>query len=262
MSGAVSGDGMIFRGDALAGKHILVTGASSGIGRNAAAMIAACGARLALVGRNAERLERSLAALPGTDHRAAAADISSFDAAHDLLVRLAGEDGPFDGVFHAAGMAAVRMAKLLNVAHLDAMLGTATNGALGIAKACAKQPVMRDGGSILFMTSVAGQRGTAGMTAYSTAKAAIGGLTRSLAAELAPRGTRVNEIVAGAVETEMHASLTANLDGSAREAYRDLHLLGFGGPEDVSAAAVFLLSDAARWITGTSMVVDGGYMVR
>jgi len=200
--------------------------------------------------------------LAGDGHDAVQADISVFDAAHELAVRLAAEGGAFDGVFHAAGMAAVRMAKLLNVAHLDAMMGAALNGALGIAKACAKQSVMRDGGSIVFMASVAGQRGTAGMVGYSAAKAAIGGLTRSLAAELAPRSIRVNEIVAGAIETEMHAAITGNLDAASRDAYRDLHMLGFGKTEDVSSAAIFLLSDAGRWITGTSLAVDGGYMAQ
>jgi len=253
---------MIFRDDALAGKRILVTGATSGIGRDAAAMMAACGARLALVGRDAERLQRTLAELQGEGHAAEQADIGSADAAHDLLVRLARDGGAFDGVFHAAGAAAVRMAKLLNVAHLETMMGGGAYGALGIAKACAKQSVMADGGSILFMSSVAGQRGTAGMVGYSAAKAAIGGLTRSLAAELAPRGTRVNEIVAGAIETEMHAAITGNLDAASQDAYRDLHMLGFGKTDDVSAAAIFLLSDAARWITGSSMVVDGGYMAQ
>lgn len=253
---------MIFRDDALAGKHILVTGATSGIGRNAATMMAACGAQIVLVGRDTDRLGQALAGLQGDGHKTEAADISSLDAAHDLLVRLARESGAFDGVFHAAGMAGVRMAKMLNAVHLETVMGAAVNGALGIAKACAKQSVLRDGGSILFMASVAGHRGTAGMVGYSTAKAAIGGLTRSLAAELAPRGTRVNEIIAGAIETEMHAAITGNLDQASQDAYRDLHMLGFGQPEDVSAAAVFLLSDAARWITGASIAVDGGYMAQ
>lgn len=253
---------MIFRDDALAGKRILVTGATSGIGRDAAAMMAACGAQLVLVGRDETRLRESLTALSGDGHVAEQADVASAQTAHDLLVRVAAEHGTLDGVFHAAGVAAVRMAKMLNEAHLAAMMGAAVEGGLGVAKACAKQSVMRDGGSILFMSSVAGHRGTAGMVGYSTAKAAIGGLVRALAAELAPRGTRVNEIVAGAVETAMHAEITGKLDQASQDAYRAMHMLGFGRPEDVSAAATFLMSDAARWITGSSLVVDGGYMAK
>jgi NAD(P)-dependent dehydrogenase (short-subunit alcohol dehydrogenase family) len=250
---------MIFRDDALAGKRILVSGASSGIGRGAAAMMAACGARLILVARDAERLQESLGSLSGTGHAAWPADIASVDGAHDLLVRVAGEGGPLDGVFHAAGLAAVRMAKLLNEKHLTAMMGAALNGALGIAKACAKQSVMRDGGSILIMSSVSAQRGTAGMVGYSAAKAAVGGLTRSLAAELAPRGTRVNELISGAVETPMHANVVKDLDQASLEAHRDCHMLGLGRIDDIAPIATFLMSDAARWITGASIAVDGGY---
>lgn len=100
------------------------------------------------------------------------------------------------------------------------------------------------------------------MTAYSAAKAAVDGMMRSLAVELAPRGIRVNSIAAGAVETAMHGRLANTLPSAAMEAYEAKHLLGFGRPEDVASAAVFLLSPAARWITGTTMVVDGGFTVR
>jgi len=250
---------MIFCNDALAGKRVVVTGATSGLGRAAATMAAACGATLLLVGRDEGRLQESLAGLTGSGHAAIGADIASLDAAHDLLVKVTRDHGPVDGVFHSAGIAALRMAKMINAAHTAALMGAAVNGALGIAKACAKQAVMNDGGSIVFMSSVAGQRGKAGMVGYSTAKAALGGLTRSLAAELAPRRTRVNEIVAGAVETPMHADIVGRLDESGLQAYRGMHMLGFGQPDDIANAVVFLLSDASRWVTGASIAVDGGY---
>jgi len=250
---------MIFRDDALAGKRLLVTGATSGLGEHAATYLAAAGAAITLVGRNGARLAEAQSALPGSGHFAHMADLSSIDTAYDALSELAKHHGAFDGVFHAAGIAALRLAKMINVEHRAAVFGAAVDGSLGIAKACAKKSVMHDGGSIVFMASVAGQRGKPGMTVYSAAKAAIGGLTRSLAAELAPRRIRVNEIVAGAVETPMHLDIVKNLDDAGTAAYRDMHLLGFGRPEDVSAAVVFLLSDATTWITGASIPVDGGY---
>lgn len=250
---------MIFRDDALNGRRVLVTGATSGLGRDAAGTLARTGAAVTLVGRDETRLAEVLASLPGSGHRAHPADVSSLDAAHDLLIRLAKEDGGFDGIFHAAGIAAVRLAKMINADHRQAVFGAAVEGALGIAKACAKKNVLNDGGSIVLMASVAGQRGKAGMTVYSAAKAALGGLTRSLAAELAPRRIRVNEIIAGAVETPMHADIVKNLDEASTAAYCNMHMLGFGRPEDISAAVVFLLSDAAAWITGASIPVDGGY---
>lgn len=251
---------MIFREDLFCGKHALVTGASSGIGRTTAILLAQCGARLTLCGRDEARLIETKALLSGTGHKHAVADFGSAEVAHDILVEVTKDDNPLSVVFHAAGLAALRMAKLYNEPHVDAVFGATLNGALGIAKACAKKKIMIDGGSIIFMSSVAGSRGRAGMGVYASAKAAIGGLTRALAAEFAPRSIRVNEIVAGAIETPMHHDIVKNLDAAGEEAYRSLHLLGFGQAGDIANAVVYLASPASNWITGSSLAVDGGYM--
>ncbi len=254
------GGAMIFSDTALSDSHILVTGASSGIGRASAVLLASGGARLTLCGRDEARLEETRLLLSGTGHRCFAGDVSSSEAAHDILVKAAKDDNLLTAVFHSAGVAALRIAKLYNQAHTDNVFGAAVYGALGIAKACAKKNVLANGGSLIFMSSVAGYRGRAGMGAYSSAKAAVGGLTRALAAEFANRDIRVNEIVAGAIETPMHDDIVKNLDSAGQDAYRDLHMLGFGLPEDIANAVFFLSSPASRWITGTSFVVDGGYM--
>jgi NAD(P)-dependent dehydrogenase (short-subunit alcohol dehydrogenase family) len=112
------------------------------------------------------------------------------------------------------------------------------------------------------MSSVAGSTGQVGMTAYSAAKSAIDGMVRSLACELASRQIRVNSIAAGAVHTAMHDRLTKGSSDDATHAYANAHLLGFGTPLDVAQAVIYLLSPASRWITGTTMFVDGGYAVR
>lgn len=250
---------MIFRADALASKHVFISGASSGIGRAAAVMMAACGARLSLGGRNEERLEETRSLLAGDGHRTICADFGQFDEAHDALVAASKDDAPFHAVFHSAGIAALRIAKLYNQEHIDSVFAASVVGAMAVAKACAKRKVLEDGGSIIFMSSVAGIRGRAGMGGYSASKAAIGGLTRSLAAEFSARRVRVNEIVAGAVETPMHGGIVKNLDDAGEKAYADLHLLGFGRADDVAGVATFLASDAANWITGASIAVDGGY---
>jgi NAD(P)-dependent dehydrogenase (short-subunit alcohol dehydrogenase family) len=251
---------MIFKDDALKGKRILVTGASSGIGRAAALQFADCGATVILSGRDLERLDATRMLMSGDDHVVALADCGNLDEVHDLLVAQTKDSGPVSAVFHAAGIASLRIAKLYNQQHIDSVFGAAVNGALGIAKACAKRKVLADGGSLIFMSSVAGYRGRAGMGTYAASKAAVGGLTRALAAEFAARCIRVNEIVAGAVETPMHENIVKNLDEAAHSAYRDLHLLGFGKSEDIAVVALFLASDASRWITGSSIAVDGGYM--
>ncbi|MEG8058644.1 SDR family oxidoreductase [Sphingomonas sp. 22L2VL55-3] len=133
---------------------------------------------------------------------------------------------------------------------------------LDLARAISRKGVMSDGGSAVFMSSVSALRGRRGMVAYSSAKAATSGLVRALAIELAERGIRVNSIAAGAIETEMHHDFASSVSEEMVKNYRSLHPLGFGKSEDVAQAVLFLLSDAARWITGIDLSVDGGYAAK
>lgn len=246
----------------MAGKRVLVTGASSGLGRAAAVMLSRCGAQLALVGRDLGRLQQTRDMLGGEGHRVEAAALDGADAAAALVERLAAEAGGFSGVFHSAGTSLVLPAKLTKDAHIDELFAAGVRGALGVARAASKRKVVEDGGSLVFMSSVSSQRGRPGMVGYSAAKAAVDGMVRALAAELAPRRVRVNSIISGAVETEMHNNFVEGMSESIVAGYRDLHLLGFGRPDDVASAATFLLSDASAWITGTNMAVDGGYTAK
>lgn len=253
---------MIFDKAAFEGRHVLVTGASSGIGRAVATHLARHGARVCLVARNEERLRVAADGLDGEGHQTLSIDLSQVEAVGDAITAAAKSWGAFDAAFHSAGTSLLFPAKLLKDAQLDSMFAANVRGAFGVAKACAKKAVLADGGSLLFMSSVAGRRGRSGMSVYSAAKAAVDGMVRSLAAELAGRGVRVNSISAGAVETEMHESLVTSLNDAGVEEYRNLHMLGFGTTDDIAHAALFLLSPASRWITGSIIPVDGGYTAK
>lgn len=252
----------VFDKQYLAGKRILVTGASSGIGRQTAITLAECGARLCLSGRTPERLQTTLDRLPGTGHSLLPLDLDGDDTIADAIQADAKALGSFYAAFHAAGVSMVRQIKLCKGKQFDEVFASSVQSALAIARALSLRGVMDDGGALVLMSSVAGLRGQAGMSLYSAAKAAIDGMTRSLAVEFAPRGIRVNAVCAGAVETPMHDSLLTTLNGDSIEAYRNKHLLGFGLPEDVANAVAFLVGHGGRWITGTALVVDGGYTVR
>ncbi|MGN8106909.1 SDR family NAD(P)-dependent oxidoreductase [Paraburkholderia sp. 22098] len=252
----------LFSKDCLAGGLYLVTGASSGIGQASAVLIASLGGRVIAAGRDEARLQATLERLEGSGHATAAASLNDADQTAEWVSQLAQTHGTFAGAFHAAGVELIRPAKLTKQEQLQQVFGSSLYAAFGIARAASKKDVIANGGSLVFMSSVAGTTGQAGMTAYSAAKAAIDGMVRSLACEMAPRAIRVNSIAAGAVHTAMHDRLTSGSPDEALAAYEKSHLLGFGEAGDVAQSALFLLSGASRWITGTTLVVDGGYKVR
>lgn len=246
----------------LDGKTILITGASSGIGKATARQLASGGARVILSGRNLDALNALRDELPDHRHVVSPCALDSADNAYDWIVGLQAEVGMLQGVFHCAGLELVRPIKMTKQAQLDEILGSTLFAAFGIARALTRRDALADGSSIVMMSSVAALTGQIGMTAYSAAKASIDGMVRSLACELAGRRIRVNAVAAGAVQTEMHDRLVRSLGEEAVAVYERAHLLGFGAPDDISNAVTFLLSDASRWITGTTMVVDGGYTAR
>jgi NAD(P)-dependent dehydrogenase (short-subunit alcohol dehydrogenase family) len=253
---------MIFAPEAFNGRHILVTGASSGLGQQTAVRLAQAGARVALVGRSTERLGATAASLAGEGHSTHSIDMSDAEVAADAVQAIAKQHGLFDGVFHSAGTALILPMRVTKNRHLDDVFAAGVRGAFGVARAAAKKGVVVDGGSLVFMSSVSSMRGRPGMSAYSAAKAAIDGMVRVLAYEMAERRIRVNSIVAGGIETAMHRDFTETVSDELVRNYEALHMIGFGQPDDVAYAAMFLLSDASRWITGSSMVVDGGYTAK
>jgi NAD(P)-dependent dehydrogenase (short-subunit alcohol dehydrogenase family) len=244
----------------LSNKTIAVTGASSGIGKAAAQMLSRFGSKVVLISRNSQRLKAVWKSLAGNGHSYYDYDLSKCDGIIELVKMITDEQGPLDGLFHAAGVSFMSPLSILKEKHLDPVIDINLGATLMLAKAFCLKGVRRQGDtSLVFMSSVAGLRGQQGLSVYSACKAAVDGAVRSLAVELAPRQIRVNSIAAGAVETEMHERIIKNLSEEAVENYRKKHLLGFGSPEDVANAAIFLLSVASKWVTGTTLVVDGGY---
>lgn len=248
-----------FAPDSFAGRRIIIAGASSGLGRAAALALANAGAELVLLGRNEARL-REVAETTG-GHAWPPVDFADDNCA-DAVFREIAVNAPIDGIFYSAGTSLVAPMRLTKTAQIDNLFGAAVYGALGVARAASRRGVMRDGGAIVFMSSVSSLRGRRGMVAYSAAKAATSGLVRALAVEMADRRIRVNSIAAGAIETEMHQDFASTVSEDMIANYRNLHPLGFGRAVDVAHAVMFLLSDAARWITGIDLSVDGGYAAK
>lgn len=245
----------------LSGKHFFITGASSGIGRHTAIRLARAGAKVHLTGRDVGRLAETISACETKSHAYTICDLANPDSLLDVIKRAAVQYGPFDGFFHSAGNEVLAPVNLVTEKRLMQALLASTFGLFSIARAATKKGITHEGGltSIVAMSSVASVRGQVALSAYSAAKGSVDAAVRSLATELAPRNIRVNSIIAGAIRTEMHERITENLNQDSIDAYAARHLLGFGSLDDVVNAALFLLSNASKWITGTGLVVDGGF---
>lgn len=245
--------------NSLEGRRILITGASSGLGAVAAELMSYLGARLVLIGRDSERLNNVYKALRGNSHLAVTCDLRLQDALFTLIKSLPESWLPLNGAFHSAGVERIKPARLTKTSDVHELMASSTDSAFSLARAVATKALFCDGASLVFMSSVSAICGTAGLSAYSASKGAIEAMSRSLAAELAPRSITVNTLVSGAIETPMHSRLVDGLNQDGLDHYRNRHPLGFGSAIDVAQLASFLLSDGGRWITGASFVIDGGY---
>jgi NAD(P)-dependent dehydrogenase (short-subunit alcohol dehydrogenase family) len=239
-------------------RKILVTGASSGIGRATAELLSRLGATVALVGRDEARLELAKSACVGSGHAAIPWDLNEYSQLGGLVSRAREEIGPLNGLVHCAGLLVSRPAQMLTSEHLSAMNRVNVDAAIGLAAAFASA---RDqaGGSIVLLASVMGLVGQPAQAGYSATKGALIAASRSLAMEFAKSRTRVNCVAASIVETDMSDRLRKSMLPAQYERVVGMHPLGLGKPEDVASMVAFLLSDAARWITGSTMTVDGGY---
>lgn len=248
----------------LHGRHFLVTGASSGIGRSTAQLMHKLGARLSVVDRDQAGLTSLSAGLgagePVVPHMADLSDIEGIEA---LTTRCVASNGLLHGVVHCAGIQAIVPVRALRIDGWRKIFAVNTEAALMLGKTMSsKKMYAGDHGSIVFISSVMGMVGSVGATAYSMSKAALDGMARSLSLELAPRRIRVNCIAPGFVRTPLFEQTEKLWDEDTKKSVEGLHPLGFGRPEDVANAVAFLAADTGRWITGSSMVVDGGYLAR
>ena len=242
------------------GKWVLVTGASSGLGRAAAIELARRGASVILVARREDALAETARALPGGRSRLVTLDLARHDEIVPRIQEIRGQTGPLYGLLHAAGTVHTRPLGATTVALVRSELDVNLLAGLELARAVCRRDVMEDtGGSVLFISSIYGRVGMPGQVAYCASKGAVSAAVRALAVELARRKIRVNSLSPGLVPTEMTREAMGRLSQAQVEALERAHPLGVGSAEDVARAAAFLLAPQTRWITGTDLVIDGGF---
>lgn len=240
----------------LQGKTILITGASSGIGRAVAIECSKAGAFVIITARNQERLDETLGMLGGDHHRAIAADLISRVETTSLLNDLPG----LDGIVNCAGMLKKLPLKFISAESLDTTMQTNFSAPALLVQQAAKFKKMNNLSSVVFISSIAAHVASYGSIMYMASKGAVNAVARGMALELAEKGIRVNVIEPGLVKTRL---ATGALTQDDLDSYEKKYPLGrFGMPEEIAWGVIYLLSDASRWVTGSTLTIDGGITLR
>jgi NAD(P)-dependent dehydrogenase (short-subunit alcohol dehydrogenase family) len=240
--------------DDLDGRVVVVTGASSGIGVAVAEAMSQAGARVVLTGRERDRLQE-VANRPG-EHHVVVADLADDDAPARIVAETVAAFGALNVIVHSAGIFWPKPFAEAPLEDFDAQFRINVRAPYALTQAAL--PYLRPDGSVIFISSIAGRVGFPSSTAYCGTKGAVELMTKSLAMELAPIGIRVNAIAPGNIHTPMNARFFESEDYN-RSMIDRTPFGRVGVVEDIAPVAVFLASDAARYIHGESILVDGGW---
>ena len=240
----------------LEGKTILVTGASSNIGRQIAIKCSEMGAKMIVSARSEERLKETIAAMEGDGHQITESDLSDAEQIPVLVEQLP----ELDGIVMCAAIFRTTPIRNNRRKYTEEMFNTNTFANIDLVQLLLKNKKIKDGGSILFISSVAAYRPYAGNALYSATKGAINSFCQVLAIEQGSKKIRANCISPGIIKRDLKVKEWAvTQEELAKEEAR--FPLGFGHTEDIAYAAVYMMSDASKWVTGTNMVVDGGQSI-
>lgn len=245
----------------LKNKVAIVTGGSAGIGKAISRSFARHGAKVVMVGRNLERGEKALAEIAQEMPEASVvfyqADVSQEEEAAGLVQEIVKQEGRLDILVNNAGITRDNLLLRLTPEDWDEVLDVNVKSCYYLCRAATRPMMKARSGNIINMSSIVGLTGNAGQVNYSASKAAVIGLTKALARELASRNIRVNCIAPGFIKTEMTDKLPVE---TQQEFQKKIPLQRLGLPDDVASVALFLASDMSRYVTAQTVTVDGGFM--
>lgn len=239
----------------LEGKTILVTGASSGIGKAIAIECSKLEAQLFILGRNENRLKETFNELSGEGHEYIVTDLSlssSFKEFCSIIPCL-------DGIVHCAGLTKILPFQFVTKEDLDEVMNVNFYAPAELSRLLLKNKKINKEGSVVFISSVSGVYCSAvASSIYSASKGAVNGLVKGMALDLAPKGIRVNCVNPGMVDTNILTESDITKE-QLKEDMKRYPLKRYGKPEEVAYAVIYLLSDASKWVTGSNLLIDGGY---
>lgn len=241
----------------LQNKLILITGGGTGIGFEIATCMIKAGARVVITGRREEVLKEAVAQL-GESAFYQVNDVADVASAEPLVEAIESQHGPIDVLVNNAGINLKKPALEVTDEEFSRIIQTNLNGVFAMTRACARRMIERRKGSVLMISSMAAYYGIDRVVAYAASKSAVEGMVKVLASEFSGHGVRVNAIAPGFIETAMSRKAMGGDPDRRDRALRRTPMGAFGKPDDIGWAAVFLTSEAAKYITGTSLPVDGG----
>lgn len=237
----------------LSGKTFLITGSSSGIGRQTAITISEYGGQLIITGRNKERLNNTLLELKGDNHVKISADLSKPEDIDELI-----NDVPqMNGIIHCAGITSHIPSQFIKPKHISQIFKVNYEAPVLITSKILKQKKLLKNSSILFISSITTKQPYFGGSIYVSSKSAIEGYSNVLSIELATKGIRSNCISPGYIKTAMIEESEATVSKEVMDKIEKGQLLGAGETNDVANAIIYFLSDASKWVTGTNLVLGG-----
>lgn len=244
---------MAYNPYSLEGKTILITGAASGIGKATSIESSKLGAKIVAVDLNAEGLDKLMPQLEGEGHIAYAGNLCNAD----FLKELGENTSALDGVFLCAGVSDTTPVKFITEEKIQRVFDVNLTAPIMLLRQLLVKKKINKGGSLVWMSSYGAEKVEPGLGIYAASKQAVNGIMRAYARELVSRKIRSNSIMPMMIRTELLSTLT-NISDKDWEKQEAMYPLGFGNPLDVAYAAIYLFSDASRWITGTQIKMDGG----
>ncbi len=245
----------------LANKSILVTGASSGIGRDTAIHLSKLGANLILVSRKKEKLNETVKNLEGGGHSIYSFDLNNIEEIEVLINNIVNQHGKLCGFVHCAGTQDMRPLQMTKYKFIHDLMLLNFYSFIELSRVISKNVNHENNSSFIAISSVTSFRGEKSRIAYCASKGALDSAIKAMAKELAKKNIRVNSVVPGFIKTEMFDSYIKNIgEEEFNKNILNNQYLGLGETIDIANAIAYLMSDASKFITGTSLIVDGGYL--